>query len=361
MLEAALELYGGKAVLNSINFEDGEAPATARMTLARKFGAAVIALTIDEAGMAKSREDKVRVARRLVEFACGRFGLPLSDLLIDPLTFTICTGNEDDRKLALWTLEAIEDIRAEFPELQIILGLSNVSFGLNPAARHVLNSVMLDHAMRRGLTGAIVHSSKIVPLHKIPPEEVKAAEDLIFDRRREGHDPLQAFMALFADRKADAGAAKVRPRRSRSSLKLRIVDGDKQGLEADLDRRWSLRAARRHQRHPARRHEDRGRAVRRRQDAALRAAVGRDDEEGRGLSRALMERVEGQEKGTIVLATVKGDVHDIGKNLVDIILTNNGYRVVNLGIKQPLTASSRPPRRTGPTPSACPASWSSRP
>ena len=151
VLESALELYGGKAVLNSINFEDGEAPATARMTLARKFGTAVIALTIDEVGMAKSRADKVRITRRLVDFACGRFGLPQSDLLIDPLTFTICTGNEDDRKLALWTLEAIADIRAEFPELQIILGLSNVSFGLNPAARHVLNSVMLDHAMRAGL------------------------------------------------------------------------------------------------------------------------------------------------------------------------------------------------------------------
>ncbi|HEX6014533.1 MAG TPA: homocysteine S-methyltransferase family protein, partial [Geminicoccaceae bacterium] len=136
VLEAALELYGGKPVLNSVNFEDGEAPATARMTLARKFGAAVIALTIDEAGMAKAREDKVRVARRLVEFACGRFGLPASDLLIDPLTFTICTGNEDDRKLALWTLEAIADVRAEFPEVQVILGLSNVSFGLNAAARH---------------------------------------------------------------------------------------------------------------------------------------------------------------------------------------------------------------------------------
>ncbi len=183
VLEAALELYGGKAVLNSINFEDGEEPATARMTLARKFGAAVIALTIDEEGMAKTCEDKLRVTRRLVEFACGRFGLPQSDLLLDPLTFTICTGNEDDRKLALWTLEAIEAIGREFPELQMILGLSNVSFGLNPAARHVLNSVMLDHAMRRGLTGAIVHGSKIMPLHKIPPEEVKAAEDLIFDRR----------------------------------------------------------------------------------------------------------------------------------------------------------------------------------
>ena len=340
VLEAALELYGGKAVLNSINFEDGETPATARMTLARKFGAAVIALTIDEVGMAKTREDKVRITRRLVEFACGRFGLPQSDLLIDPLTFTICTGNEDDRKLALWTLEAIEDIRREFPDLQLILGLSNVSFGLNPAARHVLNSVMLDHAMRRGLTGAIVHSSKIIPLHKIPPAEVQAAEDLIFDRRAEGYDPLQAFIALFADRKADAGAAKVRPESVEERLKLRIVDGDKQGLEAELDealQRYAPLAVI--------------------NDILLDGMKTVGELFGAGkmqlpfvlqsaetMKKAvaylepMMERVEGQEKGTIVLATVKGDVHDIGKNLVDIILTNNGYRVVNLGIKQPLSS-----------------------
>jgi 5-methyltetrahydrofolate--homocysteine methyltransferase len=340
VLEAALALYGGKAVLNSINFEDGEAPAAARMTLARKFGAAVIALTIDEIGMAKTRGDKLRVARRLVEFACGRFGLPQSDLLIDPLTFTICTGNEDDRKLALWTLEAIEDIRREFPDLQLILGLSNVSFGLNPAARHVLNSVMLDHAMRRGLTGAIVHSSKIIPLHKIPPEEVKAAEDLIFDRRADGYDPLQAFIALLADRKADAGAAKARPEGVEDRLKLRIVDGDKQGLESELDE--------------ALQHHTPLAVI---NDILLDGMKTVGELFGAGkmqlpfvlqsaetMKKAvaylepLMERVEGQEKGTIVLATVKGDVHDIGKNLVDIILTNNGYRVVNLGIKQPLSA-----------------------
>src|SRR5262249_9160935 len=146
VLEAALALYGGKPILNSINFEDGEGAAEKRMILAKRFGTAVIALTIDESGMAKEGEHKVAVARRLPDFACKRFGLPPSDLLFDPLTFTICTGNEDDRKLGLWTLEAIERIRAEIPECQIILGLSNISFGLNPAARHVLNSVFLDHA-----------------------------------------------------------------------------------------------------------------------------------------------------------------------------------------------------------------------
>ena len=183
VLESALELYGGKAVINSINFEDGEEPPAARLALAKKFGAAVIALTIDEPGMAKTAERKVEIARRLVAFAEAH-GLPRHDLLIDPLTFTICTGNEDDRRLGLETLDGIERIAAEFPEIQIILGLSNISFGLNPAARHVLNSVFLDHASKRGLTGAILHASKIYPLHKIPPAEVQAAEDLIFDRRR---------------------------------------------------------------------------------------------------------------------------------------------------------------------------------
>ena len=194
----------------------------------------MIALTIDETGMAKPAARKLEVARRLVEFACDRHGLPQHDLMIDPLTFTICTGNEDDRRLGLETLDAIEQLAAEFPEIQIILGLSNISFGLNPAARHVLNSVYLDHAIKRGLTGAIVHASKIMPLHKIAPEEVAAAEDLIFDRRRDGYDPLQAFMALFADRKA-AAAKKERPAEVEERLKQRIIDGDRQGLETDLD------------------------------------------------------------------------------------------------------------------------------
>jgi len=183
VLDAALKLYGGKPVINSINFEDGEEPARKRMELAKKFGAAVIALTIDEQGMAKDVDRKLEIAHRLVDFCCNKHGLPPSDLLIDPLTFTICTGNEDDRKLGLWTLEAIERIHKELPEIQIILGLSNISFGLNPPARHVLNSVYLDHAIKRGLTGAIIHVSKIAPLHKIPPHEVAVAEDLIFDRR----------------------------------------------------------------------------------------------------------------------------------------------------------------------------------
>ena len=338
VLESALKLHGGKPILNSINFEDGEQAADDRLKLAKKFGAAVIALTIDEVGMAKSPERKLEIASRLVAFACERHGLPQCDLLIDPLTFTIATGNEDDRKLGQWTLEGIKLIRETFPDIQIILGLSNISFGLNPAARAVLNSVFLDHAVKAGMTGAIVHVSKIRPLHQIPAEEVQVAEDLIFDRRREGYDPLQRLLEIFADRKLADAVKKTRADTVEGRLKDRIVDGDRKGLTDELDQAllshkpldiintilldgmkvvgelfgagkmqlpFVLQSA-----------------------ETMKAAVAHLE--------PLMERVEGQQRGTIVLATVKGDVHDIGKNLVDIILTNNGFHVVNLGIKVPL-------------------------
>ncbi len=336
VITAALKLHGGKPIINSINFEDGEGAAHDRLVLAKKFGAAVIALTIDEVGMAKTPEDKIRVARRLVDYACDPHGLPQSDLLIDPLTFTIATGNEDDRKLAQWTLEGIAAISREFPDIQIILGLSNVSFGLNAAARAVLNSVFLDHAVKAGMTGAIVHVSKIRPLHLIAPEEVQVCEDLIFDRRREGYDPLQKLLEIFADRKLADATKKVRaetvagppegPHRRRRPqgagrragrgaadamppldiINTVLLDGMKVVGElfgaGKMQLPFVLQSA-----------------------ETMKAAVAHLEPH--------MERVEGQEKGTIVLATVKGDVHDIGKNLVDIILTNNGYRVVNLGIK----------------------------
>ncbi|MEZ5824618.1 MAG: methionine synthase [Geminicoccaceae bacterium] len=340
VLEAGLELYGGKAVINSINFEDGEEAPTARMRLARKHGAAVIALTIDEVGMAKTAEDKLRIARRLVDFACREHGLPQSDLLIDPLTFTICTGNEDDRKLGLWTLDAIEAISREFPDIQIILGLSNISFGLNAAARHVLNSVMLDHATRRGMTGAIVHPSKILPLHSIPENEVQAAEDLIFDHHRDGKDPLTEFMALFADRKAESSTKKKRSDKVEERLAQRIVDGDKDGLEADLDEALAtippLDIINEHLLSGMKTVGELFGAGKMQLPFVLQSAE--------TMKKAVahlephMEKVDGSSKGTIVLATVKGDVHDIGKNLVDIILTNNGYRCINLGIKQPLSS-----------------------
>jgi 5-methyltetrahydrofolate--homocysteine methyltransferase len=338
VIEAALKLHGGKPIINSINFEDGEHHAHERLKLAKKFGAGVIALTIDEVGMAKEPADKLRIATRLVEFACDQYGLAHSDLLIDPLTFTIATGNEDDRKLGQWTLEGIKMIREAFPDIQIILGLSNISFGLNPAARAVLNSVFLDLAVKAGMTGAIVHVSKIRPLHLIAPEEVKVCEDLIFDRREEDYDPLQKLLEIFADRKLADTTKKQRAETVEGRLKDRIVDGDRKGLADELDDAlkthkpldiinnilldgmkivgelfgsgkmqlpFVLQSA-----------------------ETMKASVAHLE--------PLMERVAGEEKGIIVLATVKGDVHDIGKNLVDIILTNNGYKVINLGIKVPL-------------------------
>ena len=338
VLVSAMKLYGGKPVLNSINFEDGETPAEQRLVLTRKFGSAVIALTIDEAGMAKQAAHKVEIAKRLYEFACGRHGLPPADLIIDPLTFTICTGNEDDRKLGLWTLEAIERIAAELPECQIILGLSNISFGLNPAARHVLNSVFLDHALRRGMTGAILHATKIRPLHKIPEAELRAAEELIFDRRRPGHDPLHAFIALFEGRQADATKTRERAADVETRLKERIIDGDRQGLDADLEEAMTRHA-------PldiVNVHLLDGMKVVGELFGAGKMQLPFVLQSAETMKAAVsylephMDKVEGREKGTIVLATVKGDVHDIGKNLVDIILTNNGYKVVNLGIKQPI-------------------------
>jgi 5-methyltetrahydrofolate--homocysteine methyltransferase len=335
VIEFALKLHGGKPIINSINFEDGEGAAHDRLVLAKKFGAAVIALTIDEVGMAKSPESKLEVAARLVDFACNKHGLAQSDLLIDPLTFTIATGNEDDRKLGQWTLEGIKMIHDRFPDIQIILGLSNISFGLNTAARAVLNSVFLDHAVKAGMTGAIVHVSKIRPLHLISAEEVQVCEDLIFDRRREGYDPLRRLLEIFADRKAADAVKKTRAVTVEGRLKDRIVDGDRKGLSDELDEALLV-------------HKpldiinnillDGMKVVGELFGAGkmqlpfvlqsaetMKAAVAHLE--------PLMERIAGQEKGTIVLATVKGDVHDIGKNLVDIILTNNGYRVVNLGIK----------------------------
>ena len=338
VLEAAMALYGGKPIINSINFEDGEEAADKRLKLARRFGAAVIALTIDERGMAKEVDDKIAVAKRLYEFACVKHGLPPSDLLFDPLTFTICTGNEDDRKLGLNTLDAIERIAKALPECQIMLGLSNISFGLNPPARQVLNSVFLDHALKRGMTGAIVHFSRILPQHRIPPEEWQVAEDLIFDRRRDGYDPLQAFIALFEDRTVEKAEKKGRPDQIEERLAYRIVEGDRLDLEADLDLAMQshspLDIINEHLLGGMKTVGELFGAGKMQLPFVLQSA-----ETMKTAVKYLephMERVEGQEKGTVVLATVRGDVHDIGKNLVDIILTNNGYRVVNLGIKQPI-------------------------
>ncbi|MEY3211082.1 MAG: hypothetical protein RIT28_1563 [Pseudomonadota bacterium] len=337
VVEAALKLVGGKAIINSINLEDGEHKIDVLCPLAKQHNAALIALTIDEEGMAKSPERKLEVATRLHQLACGKYGVPEHDLLFDPLTFTICTGNEDDRKLALWTLEGIERIAERFPRCGILLGLSNVSFGVNPHARHVLNSVFLYHARQRGLTAAILHASKIMPLHKIPEEQRQVAEDLIFDRRREGYDPLQRLLALFADAEA-VKAPRKQNMNPEERLKQRIIDGERPGIEADLQ------AAMLHRKPLDIINDvllDGMRVVGElfgsgqmqlpfvlQSAETMKAAV--------AYLQPFMEKVQGVSKGRMVLATVRGDVHDIGKNLVDIILSNNGYDVVNLGIKQPI-------------------------
>ncbi len=337
VMERALELLGGRCIVNSVNLEDGEERCDRVFAITKRHGAAVVALTIDEAGMAKTVDKKLAIAKRLCDIATTRHGLRPEDLLFDPLTFTICTGNEDDRRLALETLDGIAAIRREIPGSGVILGLSNVSFGLKPAARHVLNSVFLAEAQKRGLTAAIVHAAKIQPLAKIEPEHRQTAEDLIYDRRREGYDPLHRLIALTADlteeKKVDRRDLPVDER-----LKRRIIDGDRVGMDVDLTESLRERAP-----------------LSIINDVLLEGMKVVGELFGSGemqlpfvlqsaetMKAAVawlephMERSGGRSKGRIVLATVRGDVHDIGKNLVDIILTNNGYTVYNLGIKQPL-------------------------
>ncbi|MFQ5489672.1 MAG: methionine synthase, partial [Phycisphaerae bacterium] len=339
-IEASLKLAGGKCIINSINLEDGQDKLDALCRLAKRHGASLIALTIDEEGMAKTVDRKVEIAKRITDLACGRHGIRPGELIFDPLTFTICTGNPDDRRLALETLEAIGRIKSELPGVHTVLGLSNVSFGLKAPLRKVLNSVFLHHARKAGLDVAIMHAGGIVPLFKIDEVKRQTAEDLIFDRRRDDYDPLEKYLGLFTDDTATESQAKPVPKTVEERLKHRIIDGDRTGLEEDLDEALTtyrpldivndilldgmktvgdlfgagqmqlpfvLKSA-----------------------ETMKAAV--------GYLEPLMDKTEGTGKGSIVLATVRGDVHDIGKNLVDIILTNNGYTVYNLGIKQPISA-----------------------
>ncbi|MBX9705833.1 MAG: homocysteine S-methyltransferase family protein, partial [Gammaproteobacteria bacterium] len=233
VLTAALKLLGGKSIINSINFEDGEEKAEAILKLAKQFGCAVVALTIDEQGMAKEIDDKMKIAHRLYDFAVNHFHLPPEDLLFDPLTFTICTGVAEDREHGINTLKAIERIAKELPRCQIMLGLSNISFGLNPAARHVLNSVFLYHAVQAGMTAAIIHVSKIMPLHKIDAEQRQAAENLIFNRWDNG-DPLLHFVNMFHD-VDEVKTVRIEAITIEEKLAQRIVDGNKQGLDQDLE------------------------------------------------------------------------------------------------------------------------------
>ncbi|RAO38936.1 Methionine synthase [Micromonospora noduli] len=348
VVEAGLEMLGGRCVVNSVNFEDGDGPESryARvMPIVREHGAAVVALLIDEEGQARTQEWKVRVAARLIDDLTGRWGMDRSDILIDALTFPIATGQEETRRDGIETIEAIREISRRYPGVNFTLGISNISFGLNPAARQVLNSVFLHECVQAGLTSAIVHASKILPMSKIPDEQREVALDLVYDRRREGYDPVQRFLELFE--RVDVTSARASRAQELAALPLderlkrRIIDGERNGLEADLDEAMAG-----------------GRSpLSIINDILLDGMKVVGELFGSGqmqlpfvlqsaevMKTAVaylephMETAEDGGKGRIVLATVRGDVHDIGKNLVDIILSNNGYEVVNIGIKQPISA-----------------------
>jgi 5-methyltetrahydrofolate--homocysteine methyltransferase len=347
VIRAGLEMLGGRVVVNSVNYEDGDGPESriaTVMPLVAEHGAAVIALTIDEQGQARTADWKLAVATRLIEDLTGNWGMRVSDIIVDCLTFPIATGQEETRRDALETIEAIRTVKQRYPEVQTTLGVSNVSFGLNPAARAVLNSVFLDECVRAGLDSAIVHPSRIMPIARIGDEQLQVALDLVYDRRREGYDPLARLLELFegvdatelrASRAAELAGLPLWER-----LKRRIIDGERVGLEADLDE--------------ALRHRPALEIV---NDVLLDGMKTVGDLFGSGqmqlpfvlTSAEVMKLAVGylephmdqsaeSGKGRIVLATVRGDVHDIGKNLVDIILSNNGFDVVNIGIKQPLSA-----------------------
>jgi 5-methyltetrahydrofolate--homocysteine methyltransferase len=347
VIEAGLELTGGRAVINSVNYEDGDGPDSriARvMPFVREHGAAVIALTIDERGQARTAEWKVAIAERLIGDLTRNWGMRVEDIIVDCLTFPIATGQEETRRDGIETIEAIAELKRRYPDVQTTLGVSNVSFGLKPAARAVLNSVFLAECVRAGLDSAIVHAARIMPIARIPDEQRQVALDLVYDRRREGYDPLARLLELFegvdaAELKASR-AAELAGLPLWERLKRRIIDGERSGLEADLDAALAQRPA-----------------LEIVNDVLLDGMKTVGELFGSGqmqlpfvltsaeVMKASVAYLEphmeqsGEEgKGKIVLATVKGDVHDIGKNLVDIILSNNGYDVVNIGIKQPISA-----------------------
>jgi len=345
-MEAGLQHAGGKCILNSTNYEDGVPRFVKVIDLAKTYGASVVIGTIDEDGMARTNEGKVRIATRAYEQATKELGLPASDIFFDPLALPISTGIEEDRRNALETIEAIKRIKAELPGAFTILGVSNISFGLNPASRVVLNSVFLHDAVEAGLDAAIVNASKIEPLNRIGQQELKVARELIYDQRRfEGdvcvYDPLTEFTKLFEGVKAKTTKKASKGETVEERLKTHIIDGEKIGLEDEL--RLGL------EKYPALEIINNillegmkvvgdlfGSGQMQlpfvlQSAEAMKAAV-------RFLEPFMEKKGGATAKGTMVLATVKGDVHDIGKNLVDIILTNNGYKVLNLGIKQPIEA-----------------------
>ncbi|NDF02116.1 MAG: methionine synthase [Actinobacteria bacterium] len=353
VIKAGLERLGGRAVINSVNYEDGDGADsrfTKMMELVGEHGCAVIALTIDEEGQARTADLKVAIATRLIKDLKNKWRMRVEDIIIDALTFPVATGQEETRRDGLETINAIREIRRLYPGVQTTLGVSNISFGLNPAARIVLNSVFLHEAVNAGLTSAIVHPSKITPFARISEEVKEVALDLIYDRRKYEndlvtYDPLTRFLDLFEGVEAASGRASraeellLLPLQER--LQRRIIDGERAGLEADLDLAMAEGI----------------KPLAIINDHLLEGMKTVGELFGKGemqlpfvLSSAevmklavaflepKMEKTDDEGRGRILLATVKGDVHDIGKNLVDIILSNNGYEVVNIGIKQPINA-----------------------
>jgi 5-methyltetrahydrofolate--homocysteine methyltransferase len=336
VIEEALQRIGGRAVVNSINLEDGEERMRHVVPICKKYGAAVIALTIDEQGMAKTAEAKFKIAKRIHDLAINKYGMRDQDLIFDTLTFTLGSGDAEFRRAGVETIEAIKLIKAEFPNVHTLLGVSNISFGLSPHIRHALNSVFLHYAVESGLDMAIVHASKIMPLFKIPEEERDLCRKLIFDERTPDSDPLQGLLAFAASKKGEKKVAKAAKSGTiEDQLKNRIIDGDKVGLNHDLDE-----------------------GLKKHKPLEIINSILLDGMKvvgelfGSGQMQLpfvlqsaevmktavaylepFMDKADVTTKGTMVIATVKGDVHDIGKNLVDIILTNNGYKVHNLGIK----------------------------
>jgi len=345
VIEAGLQRIAGKPLLNSVNLEDGSAPGTRFdrfLSLAREYGAAVVCTCIDEEGQARTAEWKLRAARAIYDLAVGRYGMDPSDLLFDPLVLPVSTGMEEGRRDGIETIEGIRLIKQSLPGAGTIVGLSNVSFGLTPPARHALNSVFLHECQQAGLDAAIVHAARIMPLNKIDPRVAEVCLDLIYDRRdaARGYDPLQELLRLF---EGVSATAVVKEDRSgwpvERRLAQRIIDGDRDGLETDLDLALASGVS----------------ALAIVNETLLGGMKIVGDLFGSGQMQLPfvlqsaetmkasvahlephMERSEEGGKGRIVLATVKGDVHDIGKNLVDIIFTNNGYEVHNLGTKVPI-------------------------
>jgi len=355
VLEAGLKHAPGKCIINSMNLEDGEEKLAHICGLARTYGAAVIAGTIDDdptEAMAKTAQRKLQIAQRIFDLATEKYGLAAGDILFDPLVLPVTTGVEADRRLALETVEGIRLISKHLPECGTCVGLSNVSFGLKPAARVVLNSVFLHECLEAGLTGAIVHASKILPRKDIEESQWNAALDLIYDKRRApgtigaddaGFDPLTAFISLFPDEGEAASAGKKKATLAdlplEERLRRHIIDGEMRGLTDGLNE-----AMKKYK--PLEIVNDHlldGMKVVGEMFGAGEMQLPFVLQSAEVMKKAVahlephMEKVEGSRRATMVLATVQGDVHDIGKNLVDIILSNNGYRVVNLGIKQPLS------------------------